>query len=665
MGSKDKTKTTPQTPFLGCAYYPEDWDDDQLDYDVKMMKEAGIACARVGEFAWRKMEPEPGKYAFGWLHRVIDALGAAGIRVVLGTPTATPPVWLGEAHPDVFVLHPDGTRAQHGGRRHCCSNNPHYLEACDRIVHAMGREFGNDGNVIGWQLDNEIYSWGAGCACEYCVNAYHDRLKREYGTVENLNQRWNLNLFSQAYDRFGQVPGDWNAWHNPHLKYEWAAAHYDADIAFIHRQAAILRQYTEAPVGTDMMPLNGMGYEEMCDGLDLVMFNHYNTPENLSDAVFWFDFMRTLKNRPFWNTETAATWNGSTSIGQALKPEGFCRVNSWLPVALGGACNMYWLWRQHWAGHELTHGSLLSPEGRPTHTFGEVRQTAAEFAKASAVLSGGKIKTPVALHFTSKSWQLFDQQKIVDGNSYVGNVQAVHRSLVRCGVRPDVIGAAHSLEGYRLLVSPCVMTLEDGDLAARIRAFVENGGVWAAGPMTDIRNGVGAHYTDRAMGMLEDWLGVRLDYGVPTDGTVLKTAWANGDALGVRSWAELYTPGGGETLAAAVGGHSALNGRSVISRHKVGKGEVSLCGALLEPADLDRLLQTALADAAAAVYPVTGELQVSPVRGSGGECLVLCETGCSQASLQIDRPMTDLLTGETFRDVVPVAPYGVRVMTEK
>ena len=191
---KASEKTAVKTPFLGCAYYPEDWNDDQLLYDVKMMLEAGISCARIGEFAWRKMEPAPGRYEFGWLHRVVDTLHEAGIAVVLGTPTATPPVWLGEAHPDVFVLHENGTRAQHGGRRHCCSNNPHYLAACDEIVRAMGREFGGDPNVIGWQLDNEIYTWGTGCTCVYCMNAFHDRLKREYGTVEKPAKMENRNM---------------------------------------------------------------------------------------------------------------------------------------------------------------------------------------------------------------------------------------------------------------------------------------------------------------------------------------------------------------------------------------------------------------------------------------------------------------------------------------
>ncbi len=652
-----------KTPFLGCAYYPEDWDDSQLEYDISMMKKAGITCARIGEFAWRKMEPKRGQYEFGWLHRVVDALGAAGISVVLGTPTATPPVWLGKSFPDVFVLNKDGTRASHGGRRHCCSNNPHYLDASDQIVHAMGREFGSDPNVVGWQLDNEILTWGTGCTCEHCVKAYHDRLRREYGDIETLNARWNLNLFSQAYDDFDEIPGDWNAWHNPHLKYEWAAAHYEADIAFMHRQTEILRLYTKAPIGTDMMPTNAMGYEEMCAPLDVVMFNHYNTPENLSDAVFWFDYLRTLKDRPFWNTETATTWNGSTAIGQVLKPEGYCRVNSWLPVALGGECNMYWLWRQHWAGHELVHGSVLTPEGRPTHTFGEVQRTAEEYEKVSAFIGGTKVKAECAVHFTSKAWQLFDQQKVFNDNWYAGDVQAVHRALRKSGVCPDVIGAAHSLDGYKLLVSPCLMTLEDGDLADKIRTFVENGGVWVAGPLTDVRNDIGAHYVDRAMGMIEDWLGVRQDYGIPTDGSVLKCAWADGDELHVRKWAENYTNlGDGEVLASVTGGHSALIGETVIGRYKVGKGEVILCGALLEEADYMRLFALACEDASVTPYSTDGGLNVIPRAGEAGEGMILCETAHRSASVEFEGSMTDLLTGETFEGRAEVEPYGVRVL---
>ena len=324
---------------------------------------------------------------------------------------------------------------------------------------------------------------------------------------------------------------------------------------------------------------------------------------------------------------------------------------------------MYWLWRQHWAGHELVHGSVLTPEGRPTHTFGEVQRTAAEYAKVSDFIAGTKVKAEAALHFTTKSCKLFDQQKVFDGNWYPGNVQQIHRVMTSSGVRPDVIGATHSLDGYKLLVSPCVMTLEDGDLAEKIKAFVENGGVWVAGPLTDVRNDIGAHYTDRAMGMLEDWLGIRQDYGIPTDSSVLKCAWADGEELHVRKWAENYTNlRGGEVLASVTGGHSALVGETVIGRYKVGRGEVILCGALLDDADVSKLLALAYEDAGIAPYETTGTLHAVPRTGEAGEGLILCETAHAPASLKISAPMTDLLTGETFTDEIPVEPYGVRVM---
>ena len=117
----ESLKTAFQPPYLGVAYYPEDWPNDQIDFDIAKMKEAGINAARIGEFAWHRMEPKPGQFDFAWLHHVVDKLGAAGIAVVLGTPTATPPRWFTVAHPEALLLQPPRipggqrqTRRSHG-----------------------------------------------------------------------------------------------------------------------------------------------------------------------------------------------------------------------------------------------------------------------------------------------------------------------------------------------------------------------------------------------------------------------------------------------------------------------------------------------------------------------------------------------------------------------
>ena len=403
-------------PYLGVAYYPEDWDESQQEYDIAMMKKAGINAARIGEFAWKSMEPHPGQFDFGWLHHVVNKLGEAGIAVVMCTPTATPPRWLSVLYPDITTEGANGHKASHGGRRHCCSNNPHYREYSARIVEEMGKEFGDNPYIVGWQIDNEIYTHNEGCFCIDCQGKYWEYLREKYGTIENLNAAWNLSLWSQGYDRFEDIPAPRDAWHNPHLRMEWMIRQNMSHVDFVHMQADILRKYTKAPIGTDTMPFNGMNYRQLNDKLDVVQFNHYHETGNLWGAAMWFDYLRTMRPRPFWNTETQTCWNGSTEIGQSIKPEGFCRVNSFMPIALGGEANMYWLWRTHWAGHELTHGSVLDTSGKPMHIFGEVQDTAAMMAKSADFLGGTKIDTQVGFHYTSLNWNMINTTSVnIDG----------------------------------------------------------------------------------------------------------------------------------------------------------------------------------------------------------------------------------------------------------
>ncbi len=659
-----------KTPFLGCAYYPEAWDESQMAYDIAKMKEAGITCARIGEFAWAKMEPTPGNYDFEWLHKVVDALGEAGISVVMCTPTDTPPVWFLRDNPNSAKVGRNGRRIVHGGRRHCCPSDMRYREECKRIVHAIGKEFGRDKNVIGWQIDNELTGGGGvlQCNCDGCMDYFRKRLRDQYGTIDELNRRWNTELWSQKYDSFDSIEAPVaiaDTWFNPHQYYEWASAHTQAHIDFIHMQTDILHEYTDAPVSMDMMMIGIMDAEELHDKLDIVMINHYNEKNDIGNITFTFDYVRGLKDRPFWVTETAPTWNGSVSITQQFKPEGFCYINSWLPIALGGEANMYWLWRQHSAGHELTHGSILSPEGRPTHVYGEIQKLAADFEKASDFINRTKVKTDVAMHFVSQNLLLSNYQPIVSGADSMSRWIVQHRAMINMGIRPDVIGVRPSLDKYKILCSPNMMTLEMGDMMEKIRAWVENGGVWVVGPMTDIRNEIGAHYTDRAMGMLESMLGITLDYSVPTDGTILKVKWNDGTDVDCNKWLECYSEGG-ESLASITEGYSALCGKNIISRHKVGKGEVILVGSILSEAELRKVMEIAVSDAGVSYHKTSGSIVVVPREGDGIEGLILVEIGYKTGTVILDSDMVDILTGKKYpAGEMTVEPYAVHVLVKE
>ncbi|MFT6045014.1 MAG: beta-galactosidase, partial [Arenicella sp.] len=88
-------------PSLGSCYYPEHWPQSQWASDAQRMIDAGLSIVRIGEFAWSRLEPQPGQLQWQWLDQAIEVLGSAGLQVVLGTPTATPPRWMLDKHPDM------------------------------------------------------------------------------------------------------------------------------------------------------------------------------------------------------------------------------------------------------------------------------------------------------------------------------------------------------------------------------------------------------------------------------------------------------------------------------------------------------------------------------------------------------------------------------------
>lgn len=664
-----KIKVQEEMPMLGASYYPEDWDESEQTHDIALMKKAGLKMVRIAEFAWYKMEPKEGEYDFAWLHRVIGRLGDAGIHVVLGTPTATPPIWLEEKDPDMFRVDENGLRELHGGRRHCCSNNETYREYSVRITKRMAEEFGQDERVVGWQMDNEIYTVGKGCFCETCRKRFHEYLTAKYRTIENLNERWNLNIFSQWYDSFDQIPMPARSWQNPHLRLEWAEFQGESHIGFIRLQADILHNHVKAPIGTDMMPKFGVDHVKIAEVTDVMQFNHYNDEGNLYATLFWYDYLRTLKDRPFWNMETSTCWGAGTATPPNLRPEGFCRINSWLPILLGGEANMYWLWRQHWGGHELMHGSVLYASGRPMYTFGEVQETANEYEKAGALLSGTKVVTDVAFMVSAHNSLLMEHQKVVEERGdaaflYIGRITAIHRMITEYGLRPDVIEPGKNLNGYKLLIMPYMMTLEMDELQDRICDWVRAGGTWVVGPMTDIRDEVGAHYKDRETGVLEAFTGATIVDQIPDAEHRVECSWADGSPFLANSWLQLMdVPDDVERLVTVTGDyHSAIKGRTVVFRKRIGKGTVIVLGARPSVGDMHRLLSVAVSASQAQHFDISGSVMAAKRRGASGEILVLAEYGNRKGTARLDCRYYDVLGEEEHDGEISLRPYQVMVL---
>jgi len=655
-------------PYLGAAYYPEDWPLEQIDEDIALMKQAGMNVMRIGEFAWSRMEPREGKFDFDWLHLVVDKLGQADIPTIMGTPTCTPPIWLVEKHPEVLVVQDNGQISQHGARRHACPNSLVYRDYCAKIVAKLAEEFGQDENVIGWQIDNELYPHprdprGRGCCCQVCHKKFQDSMHKRFGGIEALNKAWGTDLWSQTYQSFSQLPiPRSDTWHHPSLLTAWMDFQSDSYIGFTEHQAEILHKLCRQPVGTDMMCLGGINYYKIHRNLDVVQVNNYHQEADLWRVVFWMDMVRPLKDRPFWNTETSTCWNGSTVAGK-YRSAGFCRANSWLPIALGGETVLYWLWRAHWSGQELMHGSVISSCGRPLHIIDEVKEIAAGFQASAEFINGTRcVNSGLSVHFSGLAWWMFEFQPIVNGFRYDEKLLgSFYRPLMEASLRADVIDPAVSLDSYRVVCSPFLPALDEAALRQRIKAWVKAGGIWIVGPLSDNRTVDAAKFTHAPFGSLEQWTEAYCKYQIPGDPRDFALRWSDGSQSFGSIWYDGFEAGDAEVLAAYT--EQPFEGLAAVLRRKVGKGQIILLGTMPECEDLKKLLLSVCHQAgiepAAQASP---NLLVVQRKGKAGEGLVAVEFENCPASLTFTRPAIDLLTGRKHSGKVEVQPYGVMVL---
>ena len=641
--------------MIGAAYYPEMWPEDEVDKDIERCREYGINTLRVGEFAWAKMEPREGEYELEWLVRVVDKLYAAGIGTVMCTPTCTPPRWLMNKYPEARRVLPSMRRTDVSSRVHACKTSPVLREKNRGIVTALAKAFGNHPGVVGWQIDNEIFPYDDGCFCDLCAEAFRTYLKEKYGTVGNLNEKWGTVRWSLTYDSFSDVlppvPGEWR---HPSLAVEWKRFQCDQIRSFVREQADILHKYSSAPVGTDMMPNNILGYYKTNEKLDVVQFNHYNPAEKLTDPCFYYDFLRTVKPRPFWVTETQVGWNGATSAGLGWRPEGNCYVNTWLPIASGAEANMYWLFRCHPNGQELAHGSVFSTAGRPYRVSEEVRKASADIEKCGDFLKNTRVKSEIALFFSETSALNFSAAPMLDRFSYEDVL--LHRFYQPLAHRNvDVIDEGHPLEEYQVVLSPFQTTVE-GQTKEQLMRFVENGGTWIVGPMSDICTDYASKYTDAPFSFLEEYAGVYTKYQKPIDNDVFRAAWADGTPASVSVCFDAFEPRTAEVLAAYDGGE--FGGLAVICEKKIGKGRVIVLGSVPGPEDLRRLV--GLPPIAAASDNVR-----LVARSGCEEGIIALETVAKPGELTLEGDYTELITGREMTGAVTLAPHEVLVLKKK
>lgn len=667
-------------PYHGAAYYPESWPREQIDEDLDHLVRHGLNMVRVAEFAWAVMEPEEGRFDLSLFREVVDKCKARGIAVVMCTPSATPPSWMEHRYPE--VLQEVGFRKfHHGHRRMSCPTSPRFREFCARITEVMAKEFASDENIVGWQIDNEVSVMsghgGIGCTCPTCVAEWHNYLRRTYGTVEKLNDAWGHYTWSVQFTDFEEIlPPDEHMTLFPAHRLAWAEYKNYIWQDFVHAQADILHRYTKAPIGTDMMPTQQLDWAGTNSKLDVLQMNHYSGP---SFSYFYFDFLRALKSdRPFWVTETSCCWNGSNEPCGPRK-RGFAAANTLSAFALGANTVSYWLFRSHWGGWEMAHGSVIDAWGRSLQAGDEVCEISRTLDTLRPMLEGTRVsQSGLAInyghipHFISEYAAMTTEKK--DYRSVL--MGTVANPLCHAGYRPDVIAPSADLSPYKMIISTMQYTLEEGGFLDRILDWVEAGGTWVVGPMTDIFTKDCAKYKNAPFGHLEDWANIRRAFYAPapsprhwyagplpagdTTGLVLD----DGTEVATVNWHyDALEAGEGVRVRAtyAAGGDDYLPGYAAITETKRGKGRIIVMGCQPDEAGFRRIIGDIAAECGVAPVCEGSDTLLRSLRtGAFGEVLCAVETKCQPATLKMPFAATDLLTGAAYAagEVVELAPYG-------
>lgn len=641
--------------YLGAAYYPELWDSFEQEMDIARIKQLGLNTVRIGEFAWGTMESKEGEFNFDWLKNVVDKLYENGIYTVMCTPSATPPRWLLDKYPETRMVTADMVRVDVSSRCHTCKTSPIMRKKNAEIVTRMAEVFSRHRGIIGWQIDNEIFPYNEGCFCDNCKAAFRAYLKEKYGTIENINQKWGMTRWSLCYETFDDIrPPYPRQWRHPSLRKAWRDFQYRQIKTYVDDQADILHKYGCKNVGTDMMTHNSMSYNKINEKLDVVQYNHYEPAGALADTAFGYDFLRCVKDKPFWVTETQVGWNGSEFAENGYRPKGNCYINTMLPLSKGAQMNLYWLFRTHPHGHELAHGALYSPSGRMYREAEEVRQAADSVAKCEGFLTGTKICSRIALSYSSTAFNQFESAPILKDFNYRNTLIKRYYSAFR-HYNVDIIDTQHALDGYKVVVSPFLATADENGFKERITEWIKAGGTWIVGPMSDIMDGDVVRYTTAPHSFVEELAGVYVRYQKPLDNDVFKAQWTDGDSCAVSMCYDAYDCNDGtESLARyTVGEFAPL---SVITERRVGKGKVILVGSVISQRDLLRLVNMA-------PIAVASENVILTARSGAQDGIIAVETEHRSGYIDLDGQYIDLITGNACSGKTELSPYQVLVLS--
>lgn len=620
--------------IFGGDYNPDQWPQSVWDDDIRLMREAHVNTVALAIFSWDRIQPEEHRWDFDWLDLIIDKLGHAGIAVDLASATATAPLWLYEAHPEVLPRDKYGHVVGPGARQSWSPNSPVFREYALTMCRKLAERYGRNPYVTSWHMGNE-YGWNnREDYSDDAQRAFRDWCRRKYGTIDALNAAWGTTFWGQEIHDFDQVlipryMGA-DAMVNPGQRLDFERFGNDALLDFYKAERdAIAEICPDKPFTTNFMISTdqcAMDYAQWAHEVDFVSNDHYFHEGALHlDELSCSDALvdSLALNHPWYVMEhstSAVQWKPLN----ARKRKGELTRDALAHIAMGADAINFFQWRASAFGAEAFHSAMLPHAGEDTALFREVCALGKTLDRlADTGLAGSRLqRSDTAILFDAQSqWATRSQTLPSRKLDHWHDVRDWYQAFLDAGTRADVIPLSYDWSGYSTIVLPTVLVLSDAD-TRRIADFAQAGGTVIIGYATGLVDenfhvGLGG-YPGAGKGLLRSMLGIRGEefniIGPQADGDADAIMLAetgsipeadceqtNGRATATtRLWQNVITVTDPHVHTLAVyHGEAAddwdLDGLPAVTRNQVGNGLAYYVGCDLREQDLTAFIRLNLA----------------------------------------------------------------------
>ena len=596
------------------------------------MKKAGVNTVALAIFSWDRIQPQENRWDFGWLDRIIDKLGKAGIATDLASATATAPLWLYEKHPEVLPCDKFGHPVNAGSRQSWSPTSPVFKEYALTLCRKLAERYGANPYVTAWHMGNE-YGWNnRNDYSDNALNAFRLWCERKYGTIGALNQAWGTTFWGQEMNSFDEVliPRFMGAdsMVNPGQKLDFERFGNDMLLDFYKAERdAIAEICPDKPFTTNFMVSTDqccMDYADWANEVNFVSNDHYfhEGGEMHLDELACSDALMDsfALGKPWYVMEhstSAVQWKPLNM----RKRKGETVRDSLAHVAMGADAINFFQWRASAFGAESFHSAMVPHAGEDTKLFRQVCELGETLRTlADAGVQGSELeRSDTAILFSAESeWATRSETLPSMKLNHWHDVRDWYRAFLNAGSRADIVPLKYDWSDYKTVVLPTVLMLSAVD-TRRLADFAAAGGRVMVGYATGLidenfHTWLGG-YPGAGNGLLRDMLGIRgeefniLGSGVEGEPEAIRlgaggeVALEDAAALNgatTRLWQNDVTVTGDRTQVLAMyAGEEAdeweLDGMAAVTRNPYGAGEAYFVGCDLDVADLTKLIRTYLA----------------------------------------------------------------------